>query len=91
MDPEALALEREVAGDAEKTPVKTPVETPEKTPDRIMALLRMHPELTLVEIAGNIDKSPRAVERAVAKLVGEERLRHIGPKKTGHCEVIDPE
>lgn len=66
MDPEALALEREVAGDAEKTPVETPV----KTPDRIMALLRMHPELTLVEIAGNIDKSPRAVERAVARLVG---------------------
>jgi ATP-dependent DNA helicase RecG len=86
MDPEALALERVVAGLAEKTPVETPV----KTPDRIMTLLRTHPELTLVEIAGNIDKSPSAVERAVAKLVGEGRLRHIGPKKTGHWEVIDP-
>jgi ATP-dependent DNA helicase RecG len=71
-----------------ETPVKTPVETPVKTPDRIVELLRANPHMTLIEVAGAIGKSLRAVERATAKLAVEGRLRYIGPRKGGHWETL---
>jgi ATP-dependent DNA helicase RecG len=74
-----------------KTPVETgetPVETPVKTPDRIIELLRGHPQMTLAEVAEEIGKSRRAVERATAKMVGEGRLRYLGPRKSGRWEVL---
>jgi len=75
-----------------KTPVETPVETPVqksiKTPQRILALLRQQPAMTLAEVAQAIGRSPRAVERAAAKLQQENKLRYHGPKKGGHWEVI---
>jgi ATP-dependent DNA helicase RecG len=67
---------------------RTPVETPVKTPDRIVELLRANPHMTLIEVAGAIGKSLRAVERATAKLAVEGRLRYIGPRKGGHWETL---
>lgn len=67
----------------------TPVETPVKTPDRIVELLRANPHMTLTQVAGEIGRSPRAVERAAAKLVSEGRLRYIGPRKGGHWETSE--
>jgi len=69
--------------------VKTPVETPVKTPDAIVAHLREQPDLTLADIANRIGKSRSAVERAAAKLVKAGKLRHIGPAKGGHWEVLE--
>jgi ATP-dependent DNA helicase RecG len=83
-----------------KTPVETPVETlvetpveiqagmPTKTPERILAMLKPHPEMALAELAKRIDKSVSAVERATAKLAKENKLRYIGPKKGGRWEVL---
>jgi ATP-dependent DNA helicase RecG len=74
-----------------KTPVKMPVkaaEMPAKTPDKIVELLRANPHMTLAEVAEAIGKSRRAVERATAKLVDARRLRYVGPRKTGHWEVL---
>jgi len=75
-----------------KTTVETPVETPvkkvAKTPQRILALLRQQPELTLAEVAQAIGRSPRAVERAAVKLQQENKLRYHGPKRGGHWEVV---
>ena len=73
----------------EKTPVETPVELRLGTADRILGLLRAQPDLTLAEVAEAIGKSARAVERASAKLVQEGRLRHVGPRKGGHWEVLE--
>jgi len=81
------------SGDGTETPVetrvKTPVETPVKTPDAIVAHLREQPDLTLADIANRIGKSRSAVERAAAKLVKAGKLRHIGPAKGGHWEVLE--
>ena len=44
--------------------------------------------MTLIEVAAAIGKSLSAVERASAKLVKEERLKHIGPAKGGHWQVL---
>ena len=72
-----------------ETPAEMPVETPVKTPERILAALGANPEWTLEAVAQAIGKSTSAVERAAAKLVKEGRLRFVGPRKTGHWEVLE--
>ena len=39
------------------------------------------PDGSLSELAYIVEKSVRTVERVVAKLVTEGKLRHVGPKK----------
>ena len=68
--------------------MKTPVETPVKTPVKILQLLEKNPRMTLVEVAREIGKSLRAVERAASKQVKAGRLRYVGPRKGGHWEVL---
>ncbi len=68
---------------------KMSVEMPVKTPDKILAVLADTPDVSLSELAYIVEKSVRTVERVVAKLVTEGKLRHVGPKKTGHWEVLN--
>ena len=67
---------------------KTPVKTSVKTSVKILQFLEVNPSMTLAEIAGEIGKSLRAIEFASSKLVKENRLRHVGPQKGGHWEVL---
>ena len=62
---------------------------PVKTPEKILAALNARSELTLAGLASSIGKSLSAVERATARLVREEKLRFVGPKKGGHWEVFE--
>ncbi|MEF8702377.1 MAG: hypothetical protein V5B32_03900 [Candidatus Accumulibacter sp. UW26] len=64
-----------------ETPVEMPVEAPVETREKILAALKTRPDLTLAELPPAIGKSRRAVERATARLVREEKLRFVGPKK----------
>ena len=88
----AAALGRESTSAPVETPVKTRVETPvekrAETPDRILAALAGNPDMTLAQVANAIGKSSSAVERAAAKLVGQGRLRFVGPRKGGRWEVL---
>lgn len=43
--------------------------TPEKTPEKILSVLKDHPNYSLADVAAVIGKSQRAVERASVKLV----------------------
>ena len=60
----------------------------EKSSEKILHLLRAEPQLAAREIAQRIGISPRAVEKQIAKLRQEGRLRRIGPAKGGHWEVL---
>jgi ATP-dependent DNA helicase RecG len=60
----------------------------EKSSEKILLLLGAEPELAAREIAQRIGISPRAVEKQIAKLRKEGRLRRIGPAKGGHWEVL---
>lgn len=75
-----------------KTPVttlvKTPVKVPVKTPAEILRCLEANPSMTLAEVAAEIQKSLSAVERASARLVKDGKLKHVGPQKGGHWEVL---
>lgn len=55
----------------------------------IVEKIKENPSLSLAEIAEMINKSLRAVERASLKLVKEGKIKHVGPKKGGHWEVIN--
>jgi ATP-dependent DNA helicase RecG len=70
-----------------KTSVKNSVKTSAKTSVEILRLLAAAPSMTLVEVAAQIGKTPRAIEMAASKLVKEGRLKHVGPQKGGHWEV----
>ncbi len=72
-------------GVSDKTAVKTQVETPVK----LLKLLEANLNMTLAEVAAEIDKSLRAFELASSKLVKEGRLRFVGPQKGGRWEVLN--
>ena len=74
--------------DTEKTRVQMRVQTRVQTPELILALLREHPQMSLADVAQQIEKSVSTVERAVAKLKKQGRLAFIGPKKGGRWQVI---
>lgn len=67
---------------------ETPVETPVQLPERILAVLRERPTMSLVELAAELGKSTSAVERAARKLREAGHLRFVGPKKAGRWEVV---
>jgi ATP-dependent DNA helicase RecG len=60
-----------------------------KTGARILELLRRSPEMTIPELAAELKVTTRAVEKQIAKLRDEERLRRIGPAKGGRWEVVE--
>ena len=74
--------------DTEKTRVQTRVKMRVQTPELILALLREHPQMSLADVAQQIEKSVSTVERAVAKLKTQGRIAFIGPKKDGYWQVI---
>ncbi|MGA2734939.1 MAG: HTH domain-containing protein [Syntrophobacteraceae bacterium] len=54
-----------------------------------MALLKGAPELAAREIAEALGITRRAVEKQIAKLREEGRIRRIGPAKGGRWEVAE--
>jgi ATP-dependent DNA helicase RecG len=59
----------------------------EKSSEKILSLLKTEPELAAREIGQRIGISSRAVEKHIANLRREGRLRRIGPAKGGRWEV----
>lgn len=72
-----------------KSSEKTP-KSSEKTPDKILAYLLESPEMSAANLAEVIGLSQRAVEKQMAKLREQGRLRRKGPDKGGIWIVCDP-
>lgn len=70
-----------------KMSVKASVKMSVKTADQILALLRQQPTLTLADVAAQLGKSTRTIERAARELRDAGRLRYAGPQKGGHWEI----
>lgn len=71
--------------------VETQVEKRVKTPQAILAELTAEPTITLKQVAERIGESTSTVERAVAVLAKDGRLRFVGPRKSGRWEVLEPD
>ena len=68
--------------------VKTRVEISLCTEQQVLAIWELNPNLTLVEVAMQLNKSRSTVERTASKLVKEGRLRFDGPRKKGKWIVV---
>lgn len=71
-----------------ETSVEMTVERGQTTPALVLAALGRQPELTLAEVALQIGRTLRTVERVAAKLQSEGKLRHLGPRKGGRWQVV---
>ena len=67
---------------------KTSEKMSEKTPDRILALLREDPYLTISALSERIGKTGRTIERNLSSLQKAGRLKRIGPDKGGKWQVL---
>ncbi|MCH8502256.1 MAG: Fic family protein [Aliidiomarina sp.] len=90
----ATALENAIDADttvrelAPEMRVETRVEMRVKTPDAILSLLQESPTHSLAWVAQQLGVATSTVERAVAKLQQDKKLKRIGPRKGGSWQVL---
>ena len=60
-----------------------------KSSEKILGLLKADPTLSARQLADVIGITQRAVEKQIANLRKEGRLRRIGPARGGHWEVME--
>ncbi len=60
----------------------------EKSSEKILRLLKADPKLAAREIADRLGITQRAVEKQIAKLKEDGRIRRIGSAKDGRWEVV---
>jgi predicted HTH transcriptional regulator len=70
-----------------KTPVKSSVKSSVKTDTEILDILSQNSYATIPELAEILELTTRGVEKQIATLKKDGRLRRIGPDKGGHWEV----
>ncbi len=59
-----------------------------KTEDKIIAIARKSPSVSIPQIAEILGISTRAVEKQIRQLKQAKRLRRIGPAKGGNWQVV---
>ena len=62
--------------------------TQETTQEKILALLKAHPQITRKELAAQLGISADGVKYHLAKMKSGGIIRHVGPTKAGHWEVL---
>ena len=62
----------------------------QKTRNRLIELLTTNPHLTREGLSAALGICPSAVQKHLAKLKKDNRIRRIGPDKGGHWEVVFP-
>ena len=61
----------------------------EKTDVEILTRLAEDPDMTISKLAGILGVTTRAIEKQLAKLQEQGRLRRVGPARGGYWEVLD--
>ena len=60
-----------------------------KSRERILELLKTHPEYSAKKLAAEIGITEKAVEKHLSNLKAEGRLKRNGPDKGGEWVVLD--
>lgn len=60
-----------------------------KTKNQLLVYLSERPGMTIPELAETLEITTRGVEKQIARLRREGRLRRVGPARGGHWEVIE--
>ena len=61
----------------------------EKSSGKILEMMKTNRFVTIAELAEHMEISTRAVEKQIANLKDENRIRRVGGAKGGHWEVIE--
>jgi ATP-dependent DNA helicase RecG len=85
----SFASEKGVAVGEKGSGVATQETTQETTQEKILGLLRANPATTRVALAKNLGLSADGVKYHLDKLRASGEIRHHGPTKAGHWEIID--
>lgn len=79
-----------VSDTTQKTTQKTTQETTQKTEDRILEILKQHPEYGRVQISEALgDITEDGVKYHLDKLRKAGKIKHVGPAKGGYWEIIE--
>jgi ATP-dependent DNA helicase RecG len=62
--------------------------TQETTQERMIALLRSEPSITRRQLAARVGLTPHGVKYHLEKLRSAGSIRHVGPTKAGHWEIL---
>ena len=69
----------------------TPKSTLKGTRKNIVEMIESNPTITLNEIAEQLGKNPRGIDKHIKQLQDQGIIRRIGPAKGGHWEIITSE
>ena len=61
----------------------------EKSSEKIIALITHNKNITISEMAKKLNISTRAVEKQIAKLKKEGKIRRVGPDRGGYWEIVE--
>ena len=70
-------------------PESGPESRPETTQKRIIKLLIDNPNITSRQIAENLKMARSGISKHLHLLQESGRIKHVGPNKGGHWDVID--
>ena len=73
------------------TPKSTPKSTLKGTRKNIVEMIESNPTITLNEIAEQLGKNPRGIDKHIKQLQDQGIIRRIVPAKGGHWEIITSE
>ena len=73
------------------TPKSTPKSTLKGTRKNIVEMIESNPTITLNEIAEQLGKNPRGIDKHIKQLQDQGIIRRIGPANGGHWEIITSE
>lgn len=83
-----LYLKEGVEGLRATTQETTQETTPEKVREKILMKLRRRPATTRLELARELGLTTDGIKYHLNKLRVEGVVRHVGPTKSGHWEVL---
>ncbi len=61
----------------------------EKSSEKIIRLIKQNAQITIKELAEQLNVSTRAVEKNISKLKTEARIKRIGGDKGGQWKIIE--
>ena len=61
-----------------------------KTSEKILQLIRNNPEITIDELAEQLNRTTRSIEMQLQKLKENKKIIRIGPDKGGFWNVQEP-
>lgn len=68
-----------------------PESEPENTRTKILKLLRENPYITSRQLADSLDMARSGISKHLSQMQETGLIKHIGPNKGGHWEVVEEE